>query len=80
MLTAVVTKLVNKKANEQEYGVSVINLSDFDYLSFINELTMEKRLEQFLLSFSESFVEQLKKQLPAPNKQLSYGFTVEAAE
>lgn len=34
LLTNVVSDLVNKYALSQEYGVALVNIPDFDYMSF----------------------------------------------
>ena len=77
LLTEVITYLVNKKANTGEYGVSIINLSDFDYAEFAKGIDCEKHSELFFLGFSNH--EDLQSVLPV-NNQVSYSFSVEDAE
>lgn len=79
LLTRVITQLVNERAGSQEYGVSIINIPDFDYARFINDLSCEKDIAIYFLGFTTEAEQQLTSILPQ-NKQISIDFTVEAAE
>lgn len=79
LLTRVITQLVNERAGSQEYGVSIINIPDFDYAHFINNLSCVKDIEIYFLGFTTETEQQLTTILPQ-NKQISIDFTVEAAE
>ena len=79
LLTTVVTELVKKKIENQEYGVSIINLPDFDYQVFSKEITSDKPIGIFFLGYSDAEIEGLKESLPATDK-VSYAYSVEAAE
>lgn len=47
LLTNVVSDLVNKYALSQEYGVSLVNIPDFDYIGFASRLSDKKIIEVF---------------------------------
>ena len=65
LLTTVVTELVKKKIENQEYGVSIINLPDFDYQVFSQKITSDKPIGIFFLGYSDAEIEGLKESLPA---------------
>ena len=44
LLTNVVVNLVNRYAASQEYGVSLVNIPDFDYGDFVLRLSKPKML------------------------------------
>lgn len=79
LLTTVVTELVKKKIENQEYGVSIINLPDFDYQVFSKEIISDKPIGIFFLGYSDAEIEGLKKSLPASGN-VSYAYNVESAE
>lgn len=79
LLTTVVTELVKKKIENQEYGVSIINLPDFDYQVFSQKIASDKPLGIFFLGFSGAEIEGLKINLPVIDK-VTYSYSVEAAE
>ncbi len=79
LLTKIITKLVNGHAKDMAYGVSLINIPEFDYVSFVQGLNSSRSLELFFLGFSQEYQEELSANLPKIDN-LSYSFTVEAAE
>ena len=79
LLTTVVTELVKKKIENQEYGVSIINLPDFNYQAFSQEIVTDKPIGIFFLGYSDAEIEALKNNFPASDK-VSYAYSVEAAE
>lgn len=79
LLTTVVTELVKKKIDNQEYGVSIINLPDFDYQVFSKKIISDKPIGIFFLGYSDAEIERLKKSLPARGK-VSYAYSIESAE
>ena len=79
LLTNVVVNLVNRYATSEEYGVSLVNIPDFDYGSFVSKLSNQKTIEVFFLGFSTDVVNQLSDSLPQIG-HVSYSFSVEDAE
>ncbi len=79
LLTTIVTNLVQKRIDNQEYGVSIINLPEFNYSSFANDIASEKRIELFFLGFSTEEKDKLSEDLPAIDNR-SYKYSVESAE
>ena len=51
ILTKVITNLVNNKAKEQEYGISIINMPTFDYKYFVENLNKDRSVALFFLGF-----------------------------
>ena len=54
LLTKVITQLVNERAKAQEYGVALVNIPDFDYVSFVQGLSSERKAALFFLGFPPS--------------------------
>lgn len=79
LLTDVVVNLVNKKAHAHEYGVSILNLPDFNYSEFVQKLDCNGQIELFFLGFSAQTINALKSDLPEITN-VHYLYTVEAAE
>lgn len=79
LLTNVVVSLVNQKAKAREYGVSILNLPDFNYVAFTKLLDSERNSEIYFLGFDNVKLLELKNNLPALNN-ISYFYTVEDAE
>ena len=79
LLTKIITELVNRQAKAMEYGVSLINIPEFDYVGFVQGLKSSRSLELFFLGFSNKSQVELEKSLPSLEK-VSYSYTVEAAE
>lgn len=79
LLTDVIIKLVSKHAKAQDYGVSIINIPDFDYVRLSTEIESDRSVELFFLGFSESAKKQLKSELPVMNN-IKYNYSVEEAE
>lgn len=79
LLTQVLTDLVSKKEATNEYGVSILNIPEFDYADFVNNLTPSRGVELFFLGFSSDSEKEMLKQLP--NKgDFTYSFSIEQAE
>ena len=53
LLTKVITEIVNKKESAMEYGVSILNIPEFDYSDFVNAISPSREIEFFFLGFSE---------------------------
>ena len=64
LLTNVVVDFVNRYATSQEYGVSLVNIPDFDYAEFVSKLSDKRNVEVFFLGFSTDCEYQLKNTLP----------------
>lgn len=79
LLTKVVVELANKYAMSQEYGVSFINIPDFDYVDFSRKLNSNKKIELFFLGFNYEDERKLKQLLPTI-EGLTYSYRVEDAE
>ena len=79
LLTKVITQLVNDRARAQEYGVALVNIPDFDYVSFVQGLSSERKAALFFLGFPTATRARIESELPHSEK-LSYDFTVEKAE
>ncbi len=79
LLTNVVVDLVNKYATSQEYGVSLVNIPDFDYSEFVAKLSDKKNSEVFFLGFSDEGEQELRATLPELG-HVKYSFSVEDAE
>ena len=79
LLTQIIIKLVNGHAKAKEYGVSLINIPEFDYPRFVQGLDSSRNLELFFLGFSDEAQAELASQLPQL-EGISYSYTVEAAE
>ena len=79
LLTKIITELVNGHAKAMEYGVSLINIPEFDYVGFVRGLNSSRSLELFFLGFSNEVQAELTESLPEL-ENVSYSYTVEAAE
>lgn len=79
LLTKVITQLVNDRARAQEYGVALVNIPDFDYVSFVQGLASERKAALFFLGFPTATRARIESEFPQSEK-LSYDFTVEKAE
>lgn len=79
LLTKVITQLVNERARAQEYGVALVNIPDFDYVSFVQGLSSERKAALFFLGFPTATRARIESEVPHSEK-LSYDFTVEKAE
>ncbi len=79
LLTNVAVNLVNKCVSSQEYGVSLINIPEFDYGTFSSKLIDKKQIAIFFLGFKKDAAEQLQATLPAL-ENVRYRFSVEEAE
>lgn len=79
LLTRVIADMVNKKAAEENYGVSISNLPPFNYVHFVTSLQIRANIEVFFLGFSDREVTMFTETLPEI-ENISYRFTVEDAE
>lgn len=79
LLTNVVVNLVNRYAASQEYGVSLVNIPDFDYGGFVLRLSNKKSIEIFFLGFSGDREQEISNALPVID-HVKYSFSVEDAE
>lgn len=79
LLTNVVVNLVNRYAASQEYGVSLVNIPDFDYGDFVLRLSNKKSIEIFFLGFSGDREQEISNTLPVID-HVKYSFSVEDAE
>lgn len=79
LLTLVITDLVNRRESSKEYGVSIINIPDFDYVSFVSELSCERCVDFFFLGFTTEKAQSIEHSLPETDKY-SYSFSIEEAE
>ena len=79
LLTQIITSLVNERAKAMQYGVSLINIPDFDYVRFAEGLNSTRQLELYFLGFSREAQDALAVSLPNVDN-LIYSYTVEAAE
>lgn len=80
LLTKVLIEQVNAKAASEEYGISIVNIPDFDYKAFIKGLSSSRHISIFFLGFSGTQNEALIAELPEQVESISYAFTAEEAE
>lgn len=80
LLTQVVTRLVNEYAAAKEYGVSLVNIPDFNYAQLVQELDTSRCAQLFFLGFTKQQEQKLIDILPGKGDSVSYAFTVEQAE
>lgn len=79
ILTKVITNLVNKRAKEQEYGVSIINMPTFDYKYLLENLNKDRNATVFFLGFCPEDQEQIRKDIN-DIQGVHFSFDVEKAE
>lgn len=79
LLTSVVVDFVNRYETSQEYGVSLVNIPDFDYAEFVSKLSDKRNVEVFFLGFSIDYEHELKNTLPTM-RYVKYSYSVEEAE
>ena len=79
LLTKVITQLVNKRAAAKDYGVALVNIPDFNYPVFAEELSEDRNAAIYFLGFNEKSKKKIEAMLPA-KPGLTYDFSVEAAE
>lgn len=80
LLTKVLIEQVNTKAASEEYGISIVNIPDFDYKAFVNGLSSSRHISIFFLGFSGTQSKSLIAELPEKTEAISYAFTAEEAE
>lgn len=79
LLTTVITKLVNKFENDGEYGVSILNIPNFDYQSFVSSISSDRIVEFYFLGFTNEMERTIKSQLMSSDKY-ECSFSIEDAE
>ena len=79
LLVKVITDLTNKKEIANEYGVSILNLPEFDYVDYVENLSSSRNVALFFLVFSKIQEEHLSTQLPHKDR-FTYSFSIEQAE
>lgn len=79
ILTKVITNLVNNKAKEQEYGISIINMPTFDYKYFVENLNKDRSVALFFLGFHPEDQSIIGSDI-GDIKGVHYSFDVERAE
>lgn len=79
LLTQVLTKLVSAKEAANEYGISIINIPEFNYVDFTNNISSSRAIDFFFLGFPSEAEKELKDKLPS-NKKVTYSFSIEQAE
>ena len=86
LLTKVLIEQVNTKAASEEYGISIVNIPDFDYKAFVNGLSSSRHISIFFLGFSgtqsKSLIAELPEKteaihMPLPQRRLSFHETAE---
>lgn len=77
LLTRVISDLVNKKAHSNAYGISLIGIPDFDYIDFLNRITLKKKVEVFFLGFPNTTEQYVFEHKP---EDISCSFSIEDAE
>ena len=70
LLTKVITQLVNERAKAQEYGVALVNIPDFDYVSFVQGLSSERKAALFFLGFPPAARARIESELPQSKSSL----------
>ena len=79
LLTNVIIQAVAEKEKSDSFGVSIMNLPEFDYSVFAQGIKQDKQLELYFLGFQAERINALKKELPVV-ENVGYFFTVEEAE
>ena len=80
LLSQVIIALVNEHAAAKDYGVSLVTIPDFDYAKLACSIEPSRQVQFFFLGFSKEQEASLTSSLPELSPQVSYAFTVEAAE
>lgn len=79
LLTKVIIQAIIAKEKADGFGVSIINLPEFDYSLLVQGIKQRKRLEVYFLGFQREQLSLLQSSLPKIN-DISYFFSVEEAE
>lgn len=79
LLTESISQLVNEKSEQNEYGVSIINLPDFDYALLAEHLSCSRQVELYFLGFTYERSSQIEKTI-SKRDGLQLFFNVEKAE
>lgn len=79
ILTEVITDLVNKKAKDQEYGVSIINMPTFDYKYLAEKINKDRTVVLFFLGFRPEDQEKISSSIEGI-QGVRFSFDVEKAE
>ncbi|MBE5917899.1 MAG: hypothetical protein E7273_13800 [Pseudobutyrivibrio ruminis] len=82
LLVQVLSELVCQKEAANEYGVSIINIPEFDYVDFACRLSTNRDIDFFFLGFTSKEEMALKANLPKFYKKINstYSFSTELAE
>jgi hypothetical protein len=79
LLTRAIIELVNQRAAQDCFGMSVVGLPDFDYQELVMGISTSKLLELYFLGFGQDNVHSLQTQLTDTEKYRFF-YTVEEAE
>jgi hypothetical protein len=79
LLTRAIIDIVNLKAAEDSFGMSIANLPEFDYQELINGLSISRTVEVYFLGFSQEKARELQKTL-IDTDSCHFFYTVEEAE
>ncbi len=79
LLTQAIIEIVNQKASQDCFGMSIASLPDFDYEGLVRGISTPKSLELYFLGFSQEATRPLQLQL-ADTEHCKFFYTVEEAE
>lgn len=80
LLTEVITSIVNERQSQNnKFGISIVNLPDIDYATFIEGLSSGKKLEIYFLGYSAEQREQINNAVRSRGDVALY-YSVEEAE
>ena len=79
LLTTVITKIINKYITSEDYGVSLLNIPEFDYSEFSKKVSTKKKIELFFLGFDKSKEKEISENI-TQSSTLSFNFSIEEAE
>jgi len=79
LLTAVMIQTVNKHIKADSFGISIVNLPDFDYRIFAEGIQKGKKIEIYFLGYKDENKKSLTEKLPVI-EGVEYYYTVEEAE
>lgn len=80
LLTDVIAAIVNDKLKRANgFGVSIINLPDIDFASFVEKVSGSKKLELYFLGYDQETQDRLEHALPSADRVSAF-YTVEEAD
>lgn len=79
LLTAVMIQTADKYIKADSFGISIVNLPDFNYGMFVEGIQKNKGIEIYFLGFKSNSKENLVSKLPQI-ESVQYYYTVEEAE